>query len=646
MDFFARQAQARRLSSTLVLLFAGSVLAVVLAVNLVVLTVVASLQAEIPGIVVPDGAWLRAHPGVALFTTLAVVGVIGLASAYKSSALSEGGGAVARALGGVPVTADCTDPLRRRLRNVVEEMAIASGVPTPEVFLLEHEPGINAFAAGHHPANAAVAVTRGALERLSRDELQGVIAHEFSHILNGDMRLSIRLMGLLFGLLVIALVARTVLRFAPRGGRGRGAGGAAVLIAAALAVLVIGYVGLFFGRLIQAAVSRGRESLADASAVQFTRDPSGLRGALVKIAALTEGSRIVDAEAEEVAHMLFAPGMGRLFATHPPIRSRLRALDPRFDPKEIAAVRARMAEAPPPAAAEPAPREAAAARLSPLVQASVAAVPEAIARQVGSPVTAHVRRAREIRDSLPPAVAHAGEAPQEAVAVLLALALAADAEARRRQLLVVERQLGADVSAAVARVAPEVEGLEPAQRLPALLRLFPALHQLARRDRQRLLACVSALLPWGEGRPSVHHYALSKLAQVHLRDDLTPRAETRRPLALDDVREELAVLFSVLAQHGDADPAAAERAFAAGIAHLLRHGPPPYRPRPDWPARLDRAFDRLDRLAPGAKQRVVEALVKTISHDGRLTPAEAELLRTVSAVLHCPLPPLLDEGGA
>ena len=207
------------------------------------------------------------------------------------------------------MTGDATDPLRRRLMNVVEEMAIASGVPVPQVYVLEREAGINAFAAGHTPANAAIAVTRGTLVNLNRDELQGVIAHEFSHVLNGDMRLSTRLIGLLFGLTVIAMVARLILRHGPRArrrpqgrrrGRRRHAGRAFI-------VLILGWIGLFFGRLIQAAVSRKRESLADASAIQFTRDSQGLRGALVKIGALGVGSRFVDADAEEVAHLLFAP---------------------------------------------------------------------------------------------------------------------------------------------------------------------------------------------------------------------------------------------------------------------------------------------------------------------------------------------------
>ena len=316
---------------------------VVVAVDMVLFTVLASLQPGSPGFALPTQEWLSAHPGVVVVTTLSVIGVIGLSSLYKTVTLNGGGGVVARSLGGVRVSPDTTDALQRRLLNVVEEMSIASGVPMPEVYLLEQEAGINAFAAGHNPANAAIAVTRGALTTLNRAELQGVIAHEFSHILNGDMRLNVRLMGLLFGLLVIALIARTVLRFAPRGRSSKKGGGVAFILVAATVVLVVGYVGLFFGRLIQAAVSRNRESLADASAVQFTRDPGGLRGALVKIGAIGAGSRIGNPEAEEVAHMLFAPGIKRFFATHPELEDRLKAIDPRFDKSEFAQARTRLA---------------------------------------------------------------------------------------------------------------------------------------------------------------------------------------------------------------------------------------------------------------------------------------------------------------
>jgi len=295
MDFFARQAATRRQSRWMVFLFLVAVVAIVIAIDFVVVTTVAILSVKDDGgLLASQDMSLTRYPLIIAFTTIVVLGVIGISSVARTVSLAAGGSKVAEQLGGTRVGADTTDLLKKRLRNVVEEMAIASGVPVPQVYVLEREAGINAFAAGYSPANAAITVTRGALVNLNRDELQGVIAHEFSHVLNGDMRISTRLIGLLFGLTVIAMIARTILRFGPRSSGSRKGGGAiAVIYVAALVVLALGWIGLFFGRLIQAAVSRNRESLADASAVQFTRDPNGLRNALVKIGALGIGSSLI-----------------------------------------------------------------------------------------------------------------------------------------------------------------------------------------------------------------------------------------------------------------------------------------------------------------------------------------------------------------
>src|ERR1044072_8601411 len=345
MNFFKRQDEARRASRRLFVLFGLAVLLVVAAVDLVVFLLMRQGEAHAHGYLPPLGEWLATHPRMVIGTTLIVLAIIVLASFYKTMVLGGGGAVVARSLGGVRISADTTDPLQRRLLNVVEEMGIAAGVPMPEVYLLEQESGINAFAAGHNTSNAAIGVTRGTLTTLNRAELQGVIAQEFSHILNGDMKLNVRLMGLLFGLLVIALIGRTVLRGATRV-RGDRKGGVLIVVVIALAVLMFGYVGLFFGRLIQAAVSRSREALADASAVQFTRDPQGLRGALLKIGAAPTGSRIANSEGEEVAHMLFAPGMSRFFASHPRLVGPITAIGPRFNESEFAEMRARLASQP------------------------------------------------------------------------------------------------------------------------------------------------------------------------------------------------------------------------------------------------------------------------------------------------------------
>src|SRR5688572_24485830 len=424
MDFFARQAATRRQSRWMVFPFVLAVIAIVIAIDFVVVTTVAILSVQADGgpLASPDISLSR-YPLAAALTTIAVLGTIGFASLARTVSLAAGGSKVAEQLGGTRVGADTADPLKKRLRNVVGEMAIASGVPVPQVYVLEREAGINAFAAGYSPADAAIAVTRGALVNLDRDELQGVIAHEFSHVLNGDMRISTRLIGLLFGLTVIAMIARTILRFGPRvrsSGR-KGGGGIALVYAAALVVLALGWIGLFFGRLIQAAASRHRESLADASAVQFTRDPQGLRDALVKIGALGAGSRIVDADAEEVAHLLFAEGIRRAFATHPPLVERIRAIDPGFQPSEFEAARRRMSEEQAMAEEEGARPGAGttAARRDRLFETAIVLAPAAVPALVANPGTEHVLQAQAVLASLPASFQRAARQPGQAAALFL-----------------------------------------------------------------------------------------------------------------------------------------------------------------------------------------------------------------------------------
>ena len=342
MNFFERQDAARGTTVRLVLLFTAAVLSIIILVD------VAVLIATRP----PDAASvIPLLIGVSAVTIL----IIGGGTLYKMLALRAGGSAVALSVGAVPIDPTTTDPALRRFVNIVEEMSLASGVPMPRLFVLEQEPGINAFAAGYTPADAAITVTGGALRQLNRDELQGVIGHEFSHVLNGDMRLNVRLIGLLNGILLLGLIGVRVLYFG--GGRGSDRkGGGAPIIVIAIAFTILGFAGQFFASLIKAAVSRQREWLADASAVQFTRQTTGLEGALKKIAGVPTGSALTDApRAKEVSHMLFGEGgksFSQLFATHPPLFERIKALDPSFRPEEIEELQANWKAAPPNGLAE------------------------------------------------------------------------------------------------------------------------------------------------------------------------------------------------------------------------------------------------------------------------------------------------------
>jgi len=638
MNFFEQQAEARRLSRRLVALFIAAVVAIVIAVDAVVVVALTISERSHDYRMALD-APAAAHSGAIVFTSMVVLAVIAIASLYKSSVLSAGGAAVASSVGGERVLANTSDPLRKRLLNVVEEIAIASGVPMPEVFVLENETGINAFAAGNAPANAAIAVTRGALENLERSELQGVIAHEFSHVLNGDMRLNTRLIGLLFGILVVALAGRFVLRFAPRGDRKNG-GAMAALLAAGLAVMVIGYVGLFFGRLIQSAVARSRERLADASAVQFTRDPLGLRGALVKIGALDAGSQLHDAEAEEVAHLLFAPGTQRWFATHPPLLARIRALDPNFQPREFDQARAALAARQSvveveTATTQPRARE----QLDKLIGGAIAMDSGTLNRLVAAPGAEHIAIAQTIRASLPPEMVSAAEDTTQATAMLFALALDEDAALQAQQLQFIATQLGQSLAERVTSSLSAIRSLAAVQRQPALMRSLSTLRQLSRDERTRLLTCLSGLLQ-RSGQLSIDKYALRKLAQVHLYDTLNaPPAQGQASLQGSEV--ELALLLAVLAQAGHSDIHQARQAYEVGMQLLFPRARPEYAVPTNWAPQLDLALNKIDRLMPAAKELLLQAMHKTIAHDEIFTVHEAELLRAVCAALHCPLPPLM-----
>ncbi|WP_447729668.1 M48 family metallopeptidase [Pseudoxanthomonas suwonensis] len=630
MNFFEQQELARRGSFRLVVLFALAVACIVLVVDAVTLVFTGSV-------------------GAVVAATVLTLAVIGLGSLYRIASLRGGGAAIAAQMGGTWVPEDTRDPQLRRLRNVVEEVAIASGVPVPKLFVMEDEPGINAFAAGYSPSDAAIAVTRGALDRLNRDELQGVIAHEFSHVLNGDMRLNIRLVGVLFGIMMLTLIGQRILTY---GRLGRSRDGAPLLITALVAV-VVGSIGVFFGRLIKAGVSRQREYLADASAVQFTRQTHGLAGALKKIGGLEQGSRLADrAEAEEIGHMLFGEGMAlsSWMATHPPLVDRIRRLEPAFDPGQLRELQTRWRTAPPDGLAEDialglVARDAAPGAPPPLPSrdARLALAPATVSGQVAAPAEDDYHQAHGLVESLDPELRALARRRDQAVPLLLGMVLDGDAAVAARQLQEISVHCG-DVVAEQARQLRQerLESLHPAQRLPLAALAFPALRQQPRPALDAFLRAIEAAVH-ADGRVSVFEYCLSRLLQVQVREALDPsrHASFGRNKA-PGVRREFAILLAVLAQAGHpGDPQAAQRAYLAGLQRVLPRDHLPYAPPAQGVQALDEVWGPLDALAPPAKQVLVEALVDAVSHDGKVSVAEAELLRTVCGVLHCPLPALL-----
>jgi len=634
MDFFARQEAARRTTRWLLVAFLISVVLVVLAIDAVVVFLFGAAEPE------------TSPAAAVLGTSVVVLAIICGASLFKTLSLRAGGGAVARSLGGTRIERSTGDLALKRLHNVVEEMAIASGVTMPEVYVLENEDGINAFAAGNSPADAAIAVTRGAATRLKREELQGVVAHEFSHILNGDMRLNLRLLGWTFGLLAVAIVARTVLNNSPNVSRGSRKDGAGALMLAALAVMMLGYIGVFFGRLLQAAVSRNRERLADASSVQFTRNPTGLSGALLKIAGTHSGSRLVTPQAEEVAHMLFAAGLPRLFATHPPIEERLKALDPSFRQENLpalAAEAARDAERQRAADTSRIPQsadEAGAAAFVPAPDRSVrGSAAHGIAALAGTMASENVRYAQSARDAVPEGLREFVQSADHARALVLVVLASKVPDVLTQQRRILESAYGAEFTTRVLGMQALADSLPPALRLPAIQQLFPALRRLSLRERQQLRDVVAALAN-ADDRIDVFECCLTLLLASNLRDEMEAGPLHGGASLLQEI-DAIHTLFVILAMQGTGEDARARRAYEAGISVVLPEHRPPFREVEQWPKALGDSLARLTNLRPFAKKVLIEGLVHCIAHDQKLSVEEGELLRTVCAVLHCPLPPIL-----
>jgi Zn-dependent protease with chaperone function len=639
VNFFEHQDRARRQSRRLIAVFILAVLAMVVAIDAILLLVVGVTGGEPGAAPLPLAAMLNANLPLLGAGAIGTTGVVGLASLFRIASLRSGGGQVARQLGGSLVDSDTRDFKRSRLRNVVEEIALASGVPVPEIYVLEQESGINAFAAGYTPADAAVAVTRGALEKLDRDELQGVIAHEFSHVLNGDMRLNIRLMGTLFGILLLALIGRRVLMHA-RFGRNSKNGAAVLLIAAGL--MVAGYVGLFFGRWIKAAVSRQREYLADASAVQFTRDPGGIGDALKKIAVYSDGS-FLKADTEEISHMLFGDGQRMmLFSTHPPLHERIRRIDPGFRPEELEAMEASILRE---RARDREEAEQSAKRDLALDQQRMAGgIFDAgrLVEQIGNPDWQRMLMAAAVAAALPGNIRRAAHSTEWAPEVLFFALLDSDEQLRERQLLAVAQRMGAESEAQVRALLQSGGPPRAEQRLPLLDVAFPALKRRPPEFVTQVLDTVKAVIDT-DGRVDVFEFLLARVISQHLWESQNPgavRASGSKTLAA--CRDDCLAVMAVLARHGHGDGhgdgATAEAAFRAGC-EVLGVDPGEGMTEPaNWVAALDSALPRLDRLQPADKEVLVRALATVVTHDGRMVAAELELLRAACALIHVPLP--------
>lgn len=636
-DFFQRQDSARRSTKWLVAMFAASVVCIVGSVFLVTLGALKVNQSTRSELGLPT---FDADPiAIPLGASAGTLALIGCGSLFKVAQLRGGGTTVAEQLGGYRVPQNTTDPIERRLVNVVEEMALASGVPVPPVYLLKNEEGINAFAAGFSPSDAVVAVTRGTAEQLTRDELQGVVAHEFSHILNGDMRINIRLIGVLHGILLMGLIGRMLFNIAARGSGRRSSknDSGLYLLAAGLALMFLGLLGTVLGNLIKAAVSRQREYLADASAVQFTRNPDGIAGALKRIGGSVIGSRLSAANAAELSHMYFGTGVFEgftgLLATHPPLEKRIRALDPRWDGKFL-----------------PTPRVSPALVESNLTAGFVGPVtgtdevPVEVVRKsadlVGAPTETHRSYAAKLIESLPAGIVDTLREPYGARAVMFALLLDKRPDVRETQLDALRSTITPDVVELTIAVSSQVDSIDPRARLPVIDLALPALRTMTHDQYTRFSHAFEKLVE-ADRQIGLFEWSLHRILLRHLR----PQFERMKPprvqyYNITRLGEEIGVLFSTLAYLDNTGKRVASAHRHA--ADLLPDVEIPLLPAAacTLPA-LQNALTTLSAVAPKLRQRIVGAAAQLICYDHDVSIKEGELFRGICDMLDCPMPPLL-----
>ena len=644
MNFFEHQDQARKNTRALVLFFLLAVFSLIALTTALVAGFLyyfdSQNQQRFDAIQAVDGgstiAGLLSWELLAMIAA-AVIGVVLLGSLYKLAQLRGGGRVVAESLGGKLISPNTQDKDERKLLNVVEEMAIAAGTPVPPVYLLD-EAGINAFAAGYDTKDAVIGITRGCMQLLDRDELQGVIAHEFSHILHGDMRINIRLIGILHGILVIGLLGSMLLRggiYSHGYSRNRSDNRSGIALIG-LGLLVIGYAGTFFGNLIKSAVSRQREFLADASAVQFTRNPDGISGALQKIGGYTESSHINHPHAEEFSHMYFGTalrqGLGSLFATHPPLDVRIKRIDPqwqgRFPQTDSATATAGVGNA----------ANLAGAQVSAFNDVAAPAAGEHSQQDplelIGAPGPQELATARRILSEIPEQLIDSAHDPFAARALIYNLLIDEDhAEGQWQQL---RKRAHPVVYKLTQELYPSIRALVAGKKLSLVELAIPALKSLSDSQYQVFKENLIALIKL-DGQVTVFEWSLYRLLMNNLEPPQHQRSANATVRQLGSACQRL---LSVVATAGHNSEKQAESAFELGMKQLgLANMPLLSDGKLNLPM-LDQAISQLQRLKPLQKPALLKALLTCVEHDGEITEEEFDLFRAIADCLDCPVPPM------
>ncbi|MDD9894942.1 MAG: M48 family metallopeptidase [Gammaproteobacteria bacterium] len=637
MDFFESQDTAKRNTGRLIFLFVLAVFSLIVVTNLLVMLIFGFLGTEMTSMAATQSFQFDWE---IFFAVGAVVsGVVLIGSLYKIGSLSGGGARVAEMMNGRLLIAGTDNFKAQRTLNVVEEMAIASGTPVPPVYIMEEE-GINAFAAGYSPSDAVIGITRGAIENLNRDELQGVIAHEFSHILHGDMRINIRLIGVLHGIMVLGLIGYHLLRSSSYSRRSKESGG---IVALGLGLIIVGWVGTFFGNLIKAAVSRQREYLADASAVQFTRNPDGIAGALMRIAQHAERSFLDHPNSSEISHALFEEAkfspLSGLYATHPPLEERISAILPNWDGSyELIA---QVEDAVPVQEQTRDAEQSRPAKLTAVLTGTAGViVADSVISDVGSPTRDHIAVAENLRNSLPKELLDAAHDPSGARAIIYLLVLSDSDPTRRRQLNLLENNADEGVYKEVELILKNNKQIDAVLRIPLVEIALSSLRQLSQRQYQLFKNNFNELIALDK-KINLLEWALQKNVFNHLDSVFTKNKKPKMGRKeLKNCETSASILLTIIAHSNKHNKLTVQKVFAKGTEQL-----------PMKPAlasvdeltfeKLNSALIELVQVKPLQKPALLKACAASITADNKIAPIEAELLRAIAATLDCPMPPLL-----
>ncbi len=549
--------------------------------------------------------------------------VIACVVLFKRLQISQGGRYVAESLGGKPIEQGTASTNEQQLLNIVEEMAIAAGLPVPPVYLLP-ETSINAFAAGFNDNDAVIGVTRGTLERLSRDQLQGVIAHEFSHILHGDMRLNLHLITILAGIIFISQSGKFILYSTSRS-RSRNKGVAPVL-GLGLGLIVIGSIGTLFGSLIKAAVSRQREFLADASAVQYTRNPSGIANALKVIAGSSAGSSVASPGASECSHLFFGDAIfARAFgflSTHPPLDIRIQRIEPHWDGNYLPG-KPLEPEVPINTTAD--------------YKNKMGSLADTL-RNTGFLDPIMVGIAHALMESLPDTLYSATHNPGSAYALMLALRLDTDISIQNKQLSYIS-----DMPAMVTdvkRYAAQKSHLEEKDILPIIEMCIPALKRLSANQYKQLKQHITQFImcdQYSDIKEWLHFRLLSYYLESHFNPSSTKRFK-RSFHSFAPLTDALNCTLSLIANEGNIDESSRDNAFNNAKKIINNQKLQRINTEDLNLAEVNKSLDKLNYLVPLLKEQYLSACAECIQADNAVTAVEWDMLRVVAACIGCPMP--------